>query len=149
MKTPEEINAKNAEFWKAENERFRCRVEKYPHDLTKAAELATKLVKKGLVNDPDFSAETSLNAAMREAEPRLQNETAGRKHLDSANKAAKAKQAEAEQKAGRFVAKVQERMRRRPDLTHGQACDQEAKTQGIGKSTGRRYWARIFPKSAD
>lgn len=68
MKTPEEINAANAEFWKVENERFRRLVQKYPHDLTKAAELATKLVKKGLGNDPDFLAETSLNAAMREAE---------------------------------------------------------------------------------
>jgi hypothetical protein len=68
MKTPEEINAANAEFWKAENERFRCRVEKYPHDLTKAAELATKLIKKGLINAPDLLAETSLEAAMQEAE---------------------------------------------------------------------------------
>lgn len=149
MKTPEEINAANAEFWKAENERFRDRVKKYPHDLTKAAELATKLVKKGLVNDPDFSAETSLNAVMREAEPRLKNETAGRKHLDSANKAAKAKQAEAEQKAGRFVAKVQEVMKNDPRLTHGQACDYQARLDGIGLSTGRRYWTRIFTKSAD
>ena len=68
MKTPDEINAANAEFWKAENERFRRLVETYPHDLTNAAELATKLIKKGLHNDPDLLAETSLNAAMREAE---------------------------------------------------------------------------------
>jgi hypothetical protein len=68
MKTPEEINAANAEFWKAENERFRDRVKKYPHDLTKAAELATKLVKKGMGNDADLLAETSLHTAMHEAE---------------------------------------------------------------------------------
>jgi hypothetical protein len=68
MKTPEEINAANAEFWKAENERFRRLVETYPHDLTKAAELATTLVNKGLGNDPDLLAKTSLNAAMHEAE---------------------------------------------------------------------------------
>ncbi len=74
MKTPDEINAANAEFWKAENERFRRLVEKYPHDLSKAAELATKLVKKGLGNDPDLLAETSLNAAMREAEWKRQQD---------------------------------------------------------------------------
>ena len=74
MKTPDEINAANAEFWKAENERFRGLVEKYPHDLTKAAELATKLVKKGLGNDPDLLTETSLNAAMHEAEWKRQQD---------------------------------------------------------------------------
>lgn len=74
---------------------------------------------------------------------------AGRKHLKHAHDAGQVKQAEAEQKARGFVAKVQERMMRRPDLKHGQACDQEAKIQGIGKSTGRRYWTKIFPKSDD
>jgi len=68
MKTPEEINAANAEFWKAENERFRRLVEKYTYDLREAAELATKLVKKGMVDDPDLLAETSINAVMYRAE---------------------------------------------------------------------------------
>lgn len=68
MKTPEEINAANATFWKVEDEHFRRLVERYPHDLVKAAELVTKLVKKGLGNDPDLVNETSLNAAMHEAE---------------------------------------------------------------------------------
>lgn len=149
MKTPDEINAANAEFWKAENERFRRLVEKYPHDLSKAAELATKLVKKGMVNDPDLLAETSLNAAMREAEPHMKAREAGRKHLKHAHDAGQVKQAEAKQKARRFVAKVQEVMKNDPRLTHGKACDYQSRLEGIGKSTGRRYWDMIFPKSAD
>lgn len=74
---------------------------------------------------------------------------AGRKHLKHAHDAGQVKQAEAEQKARRFVAKVQEVMKNDPRLTHGQACDYQARLDGIGLSTGRRYWTRIFPKSAD
>lgn len=74
MKTPDEINAANAEFWKAENERFRCRVEKYPHDLSEAAELATTLVQDGSGGNPRYLGATSLNAAMHKAEWKRQQD---------------------------------------------------------------------------
>lgn len=74
MKTPDEINAANAEFWKVENERFRCRVEKYPHDLSEAAELATTLVQDGLGGNPRYLGATSLNAAMHKAEWKRQQD---------------------------------------------------------------------------
>lgn len=74
MKTPDEINAANAEFWKAENERFRRLLEMYPHDLSEAAELTTKLAQAGLVNHPEFLSATSLNVAMRKAERKRQQD---------------------------------------------------------------------------
>jgi hypothetical protein len=74
---------------------------------------------------------------------------AGRKHLKHVNDAAQAKHAEAEQRSKDFVDAVQVRMKKNPNLKSGQACDKEAEKQGIGKSTGRRYWKKNLPKSAD
>ena len=70
---------------------------------------------------------------------------AGRKFMKKAHDAAQGSKEETQQRAEDFVAKVRERMRRNPALTHGQACRQEAKAQGIGESTSYRHWGRVVP----
>lgn len=70
---------------------------------------------------------------------------AGRKFMKKAHDYAQGQKKEAQQRAEDFVAKVRERMKQKPTFTHGQACDQEAKAQGISTSAGRNYWDRVVP----
>lgn len=64
MKTPEEINRINAEFWARRQEKFAEQCEKHPARLDVSARRATKLVQAGMVADPDFLGDTSVEAAM-------------------------------------------------------------------------------------
>lgn len=76
MKTPEEINAANAEFWKAENKRFRSLVENPPTPLVVSEDARWYLERCEAMNETPEQGRARVNkmrelAAAREREDEI------------------------------------------------------------------------------